>query len=132
MLIKQLFFITMLLLPSIVASEPSPEKLTQLLTGKWGVTTVIEGINTYSTTEFKSNHDVYFHLTLSGSDGAYNYKAHGTWRLEGKSVHMEVTFSGSKSYLHVGDKLVYNITHIDTKILSYTDERGGKVTQKRM
>ena len=113
-------------------ADPTNEQLHQHLTGKWGVSTVVEGINTYSTTEFKQDQTVYFDLTLSGSDGAYKFKSQGTWTIEGNTVLVDVTFSDSPEYLQVGDKLEYHIKHIDEKTLKYTDDQGNEVVQQRM
>ena len=132
-MIKKILLLTALtLLPSFAVTALTNEQVRQLLTGLWGITTVIEGINTYSTTEFKNDGTVIFNLTLSASDGAYKYKSHGKWTVEDKTVLMEVTFSDSPDYLHVGDKLKYHIIKINDKTLEYTDDHGAKVTQQRM
>ena len=122
----------LLLLSSVLLADSTTEELSQQIAGKWGVSTVIEGINTYSTTEFKKDHTVIFDLTLSGSDGAYKFKSQGTWTIQGTTVHVDITFSDSPEYLQVGDKLEYNIKHIDEKTLKYTDDQGSEVVQQRM
>jgi len=124
--------ILLLLLSSVLLADSTTEELSQQIAGKWGVSTVIEGINTYSTTEFKKDHTVIFDLTLSGSDGAYKFKSQGTWTIQGTTVHVDITFSDSPEYLQVGDKLEYNIKHIDEKTLKYTDDQGSEVVQQRM
>ena len=124
--------ILFLFLTASVLAEPTHEQLNQQLTGKWGVSTVIEGINTYSTTEFKKDRTVLFDLTLSGSDGAYKFKSQGKWTIQGNTVHVDITFSDSPEYLQVGDKLEYHIKHIDEKTLKYTDDQGSEVVQQRM
>lgn len=131
MLSKMLIPVFLLLSPLLVVAETEVTKLPQMVIGRWTVTTVIDGINAYSNLEFKTDKSVHFNLTLSGSDGAYNYKSYGTWKIKGKAILMEITFSDSKNYLHVGDKLVYNVIHIDQKTLKYTDGHGGKVTYQR-
>lgn len=127
-----LVFALFSMLSPLALAENTSEQLSQHLTGKWGISTVIDGINTYSTTEFKQDHTVLFDLTLSASDGSYKYKSQGTWSIEGDTVQMEVTYSESPDFLQVGDKLQYHIKQIDEKILRYTDDQGSEVTQKRM